>query len=94
MKLYLIFFLLNILKKNQKILIIISEKKNNLLFSLSKKYNLFYVEHKKYIGGRYSVLSEVGIIPAYLMGLNIYKLRSKIQNFLKTKKIIFKRQHC
>ena len=83
------FFLLNILKKNKKNIILISEKKNNLLFSLSKKYNLFYVEHKKNIGGRYSVLSEVGVIPAYLMGLNIYKLRSKIQNFLKTKKILF-----
>ena len=39
--------------------------------ALTKKLNLFYVEHKNYIGGRYSVLSEVGIIPAYLMGINI-----------------------
>ena len=80
MKLYQIFSL-NILKKNSKNIIIISEKKNNSLFSLSKKFNLFYIEHKNYIGGRYSVLSEVGIIPAYLMGLNIFKLRSKIQIF-------------
>ena len=52
---------------------------------LSKKLNLYFVEHKKFIGGRYSVLSEVGMLPAYLMGLNISKLRSKILECLKEK---------
>ena len=47
--------------------------------------NLFYIEHKSYIGGRYSVLSEVGLIPAYLMGINIFKLRSKTLSFIKGK---------
>jgi glucose-6-phosphate isomerase len=75
-------FTLNIIKKNSKNIIIISEKKNNLLFSLSKKFNLFYIEHKNYVGGRFSVLSEVGLVPAYFMGVNIKKLRSKIMNFL------------
>ena len=78
-------FLLNILKKNAKNIILISEKKDSLLFSLVKKFNLFYVEHKKNIGGRYSVLSEVGIIPAYLMGVNINKIRSKILYYTKAK---------
>ncbi len=78
-------FSLNIIKKNSKNIILISEKKNNLLFSLSKKFNLFYIEHKNYIGGRYSVLSEVGIIPAYLMGINIFKLRINVFKFLKDK---------
>ena len=78
-------FLLNILKMNAKNLILISEKKNNLLFSLSKKLNLFYIEHKKNIGGRYSVLSEVGLLPAYLMGININKLRLNILDHLKKK---------
>ena len=27
-------------------------------------------EHKNFIGGRYSVLSETGMLPAELMGLN------------------------
>jgi len=83
------FFILNILKKNSKNIIIISEKKNNLLFSLSKKFNLFYIEHRDYIGGRYSVLSEVGIIPAYLMGINILKLRADVQKFLKGKEKMY-----
>ena len=78
-------FVLNIVKKNSKNVILISEKKNNLLFNLSKKMNIFYIEHKSYIGGRYSVLSEVGLIPAYLMGVNIFKLRSKTLSFIKGK---------
>ena len=83
---------LNIIKKNSKNVILISQKKNNLFFTLSRKFNLFHIEHKDYIGGRYSVLSEVGIIPAYLMGINIFKLRSTIQNFLKGKEKIFLKQ--
>ncbi len=75
-------FALNIFKKNSKNIILISEKKNNSLYLLSKKLNLFFVEHKNHIGGRYSVLSEVGLIPAFLMGINLSKLRSKILNCL------------
>ena len=82
-------FALNIIKKNSKNIIMISERKNNVLFSLSKKLNLFYIEHKPNIGGRYSVLSEVGIIPAYLMGINIYRLRSKISDSLNKKNKIY-----
>ncbi len=78
-------FLLKAVKRNAKNVIVISEKKKNFLYTLSKKLNLFHVEHKKSIGGRYSVLSEVGLIPAYLMGINILKLRSNI--FSCTKKI-------
>ena len=82
-------FSLNIMKKNSKNIILISEKKNNLLFTMSKKLNLFYVEHKTNIGGRYSVLSEVGIIPAYFMGINITKIRSKILDCLKNSNKLF-----
>ena len=82
-------FALNIIKKNSKNIILISERKNNVLFSLSKKLNLFYIEHNPNIGGRYSVLSEVGIIPAYLMGINIKRLRSKISDSLNKKNKIY-----
>ncbi len=82
-------FALNIIKKNSKNIIMISERKNNVLFSLSKKLNLFYIEHKPNIGGRYSVLSEVGIIPAYLMGININRLRSKISDCVDKKNKIY-----
>ena len=75
-------FSLNIIKKNTRNIILISEKRNNSLFLLSKKLGIFFIEHKNYIGGRYSVLSEVGLIPAYFMGLNIMKLRSRILDCL------------
>ena len=83
------FFYINKIRKNQKNLILISEKENNALFEISKKFNLFYVEHKRYIGGRYSVLSEVGILPAYLMGINIFSLRKNLKNFFLSMKRTF-----
>ena len=76
-------FSLNIIKKNSKNIIIITEKKDNYLYNLAKKFNLHLIEHKKNIGGRFSVLSEVGIVPAYLMGINIFNLRRKILDFFK-----------
>ena len=88
-------FFLKILKKNNKNIIIISEKKNNALYNLSKKLNIFFIEHKKHIGGRYSVLSEVGMVPAHFMNLNINKIRKNIQkNFNAKNKIFLKESTC
>jgi len=64
-------------------LIIISEIKNSSLMNIANKFNAEIIEHKDFIGGRYSVLSEVGMFPAALMNLNINKfknLRKLIQN--------------
>ena len=83
------FFSLNIIKRNSKNIIIITEKSNNILYNLAHKFNLSYIEHKKHVGGRYSILSEVGIIPSYLMGLNITKLRNRIRDPLSKKKLTF-----
>jgi len=83
------FIALRIIKKNSKNIVIISEKNNNSLYRLSKKMKLQHIEHKNYIGGRYSVLSEVGMVPAYLMGLNIKKIRKNLLTHLKTKNKIF-----
>ena len=74
---------LRIIKKNAKNIIIISEKNNSSLFMLSKNLKLKFIEHKNYIGGRYSVLSEVGMLPAYLMGLNIKNFRANLLNHFK-----------
>ncbi len=84
------FLYLKIIKKNSKNIIIISEKKNNFLFLLSKKFNLFFIPHKEFIGGRYSVLSEVGLLPAYMMNLSIAKLRENINKniLIKDKKFL------
>ncbi len=87
------FLNLNILKKNPNNIIIISEKKDNSLNRISRKFNLFYIEHKSNIGGRYSVLSEVGIVPAYLMGINISKLRSNNLKYLSGKYQFFLKEN-
>ena len=76
---------LKIIKKRCKNIIIISEKKQNPLYLLSKKMEIFHIEHKSYIGGRYSVLSEVGMVPAHLMGLNILKLRKNLLNHFRAR---------
>ena len=75
---------LNLLKKKRNVLII-TENKNNTLMNISKKFNFFYIEHRDYVGGRYSVLSETGIVPAYLMDIDILKLRSKFQKIFNKK---------
>ena len=57
-----------LIKKNNKNIFII-ENKNNYLNNLASQIKAEIVEHKNYIGGRYSILSEVGMLPAELMGL-------------------------
>ena len=60
----------NILIKNKNKNIFIVENQKNYLNNLAKKLKGEIIEHKNYIGGRYSVLSEVGMLPSELMGLN------------------------
>ena len=67
---------LNNINFNKNNTIIITEKKNNFLYKFSKRKKIELVEHNKFIGGRYSVLSEVGLVPCFLMGLNIKGLRN------------------
>ena len=77
------FFSLNINANKKNNIIIISEGKKNILSSIANKLNIYHIEHKNYIGGRFSVLSEVGVVPAFLMGLNIQNFRKNIKNYLK-----------
>ncbi len=61
----------NISDKN----IFITENNNNYLRQLANKLRSDVVEHKNFIGGRFSVLSEVGMLPAQLMGLDEKKFK-------------------
>ena len=74
----------NILIKKYDKNIFITEKTNNYLSNLGKKLRAEIIEHKNYIGGRYSVLSEVGMLPAELMGLNEKKFK-QFDNLIKNK---------
>ena len=60
---------------NVKNSIFISEYKNNYLKKVSNELRKEIFEHKDYIGGRYSVLSETGMLPACLMGLDYKKFK-------------------
>ena len=77
----------NILTKKNDKSIFITENKKNYISILAEKLKAEVVHHNNYIGGRYSVLSEVGMLPAELMGLNANKFRQlnlllKNKNFL------------
>ena len=65
----------NILINNQVKNIFITENKKSYLMDLAKKLKSEIIFHNNFIGGRYSVLSEVGMLPATLMGLNVNKFR-------------------
>ena len=60
----------NILVKKKDKNIFITEDRNSYLYLLAKKLKAEIIHHNNFIGGRYSVLSEVGMLPAELMGLN------------------------
>ena len=65
----------NTLIKSREHNIIITEDKSSYLTSLAGKLKAEIFEHKNYVGGRYSVLSEVGMLPAELMNLNENKFK-------------------
>jgi len=74
----------NILVKKKDKNLFITEKKDSYLSLLAKKLKAEVIDHNNYIGGRYSVLSEVGMLPAELMGLN-YKNFRQLNNLVKNK---------
>ena len=70
-------------KKN----LFICENSNNYIKSIAKKLNCKIINHKNYIGGRYSVLSEVGMLPAIFMGLKPDRFKN-LNNLVKNKNFI------
>ena len=75
-----------IIKKNQK-KIFITEPQNSYLRSIASKIKAEIIDHNNFIGGRYSVLSEVGMLPAELMGLSENKFK-QLNNLIKNKNFI------
>jgi len=74
----------NLLKNK---LVFITEIAENGLIELANKYNAEVIEHKEFIGGRYSVLSETGMFPAKLMGLDIKKFKN-LKSLIKNKNFV------
>ena len=76
-------FLIN--KKDKNILI--TESKDSYLMKFANQLKSEIIHHNNFIGGRYSVLSEVGMLPAELMGLKVNKFR-KFNSLIKNKKYV------
>tara|TARA_Y100000590_G_scaffold58933_1_gene62298 strand:+ start:1554 stop:2762 length:1209 start_codon:yes stop_codon:yes gene_type:complete len=68
-------------------LVVITEITDNALISIANQYGAEIIEHKKFIGGRYSVLSETSMFPAALMGLNLLKFKS-LEMLIKNKNFV------
>ena len=77
----------NILIKKSHSNIFITENKDSYLMNLAKKLKAEIIHHNNFIGGRYSVLSEVGMLPASLMGLKVNKFR-RFNELIKNKSFI------
>ena len=77
----------NILVKKKDKNIFITENKKNYLYLLGQKLKADIIHHNNYIGGRYSVLSEVGMLPAELMGLDSKKFR-QFNNLIKNRRYL------
>jgi len=72
----------NIFSKSKKLFI--TENKKSYLTDLALKLKSEIIEHRNFVGGRYSVLSEVGMLPAELLGLKSEKFK-KFNNLIKDK---------
>jgi len=77
----------NTLIKSKESNIIITEDKDSYLTNLASKLKAEVFEHKNYVGGRYSVLSEVGMLPAELMNLDESKFK-QFNNLIKNKNFV------
>jgi glucose-6-phosphate isomerase len=77
----------NVIIKNKDKNIFIIQNQKSYLYLLAEKLKAEIVHHNNFIGGRYSVLSEVGMLPAELMGLNTLKFK-QLNNLVKNKKFI------
>ena len=77
----------NIFSSSKKLFI--TENKKSYLMDLALKLKSEIIEHRNFVGGRYSALSEVGMLPAELLGFKSEKFKKfdhliKNRNFVKT----------
>ena len=67
--------------------VFITENKNSYLRKLADQLKSEIIDHNNFIGGRYSVLSEVGMLPSSLVGLNEKKFK-QFNNLIKNQTFI------
>ncbi len=74
-------------QKVKKNCLFITENRKSYLRTLALKLKSEIIEHNNFIGGRYSVLSETGMIPAFFMGLEPNNFK-RLDNLISSKKFI------
>ena len=72
-------------KKDKNIFLI--ENKKSYLMELAFRLKSEVIHHNNFIGGRYSVLSEVGMLPAELMGFKSERFR-RLNNLIANKNFL------
>ena len=77
----------NVLIKKTNTNIFLTGNRNSYLINLAKKLRSDVIFHNDFIGGRYSVLSEVGMLPAELMGFDKKKFR-RFNSLIKNKNFL------
>ena len=77
----------NIFTKKKDKNVFITENRKSYISSLAYSLKDEIIHHNDFIGGRFSVLSEVGMLPAELMGLNVKSFK-QINNLIKNKNFI------
>ena len=78
---------INVLLNKKDKNIFITENKINYLHQLAQTLKNEIIHHNNFIGGRYSVLSEVGMLPAELMNLKTSRFK-QFNALIKNKKFI------
>tara|TARA_B110000438_G_C15785986_1_gene638458 strand:+ start:524 stop:1750 length:1227 start_codon:yes stop_codon:yes gene_type:complete len=66
--------------------LIITEDKPSPLFNISKNNNCKFLKHDNDIGGRFSVFSNVGMVPAIIAGLDVKKIYAGASDVILKKK--------
>ena len=62
--------------------LIITENKASSLREISNQYKCTILDHEVNIGGRFSVFSNVGMIPAIIAGIDVKKIHNGIKDIL------------
>ena len=97
----------NILINKKDNNIFITENRDSYLRRMANQLKAEIIDHNNFIGGRYSVLSEVGMLPTELVGLNSKKFKqlnfliknkkfmnNLVQNVSKTLRLIKKKKYA
>ncbi|MBN9412434.1 MAG: hypothetical protein J0H12_00710 [Candidatus Paracaedimonas acanthamoebae] len=69
-------------KLSQDQVIVITEPKNSPLRRLAEQYHYQVLDHPTQIGGRFSVFSIVGMLPAFIAGIDVHAILKGAQQYL------------